>query len=117
LIILAMKVLLWDPSKEDTPNPTTVTYTMAKHAITEAVLAGIMSFQLLQAQVLLALFEVGHALYPAAYLSIGACARYGTALGIDTSLSPSFQASNPTMGPMATEERRRIWWAILILDR
>ena len=42
--------------------------------------------------ILTAIYEYAHAIYPAAYITIGTCARYGL-------------------------ERRRFWWAIVILDR
>jgi hypothetical protein len=90
---------------------------LARCAIDEAVLAGAMSCRLLQAQILLVLFEIGHAIYPAAYLSIGACARYGTALGVDASLRPDFQLQNSSIERLNIEERKRAWWMVLILDR
>ncbi|EHK22960.1 uncharacterized protein TRIVIDRAFT_60222 [Trichoderma virens Gv29-8] len=90
LLVLAMKVILWNPSTQHSTNPRTEGYLLARRAIDEAVLAGAMSCRLLQAQILLAIFELGHAIYPAAYLSVDR-------LGI--------------------EERRRAWWMVLILDR
>ncbi|KAL7792555.1 hypothetical protein V8C37DRAFT_119068 [Trichoderma ceciliae] len=117
LLVLAMKVLLWNPSTQNSTNPRTEGYLLARHAIDEAVRAGVMSCRLLQAQILLATFELGHAIYPAAYLSVGACARYGTALGVDASLRPDFQLHNPSIERLDIEERRRAWWMILILDR
>ncbi|KAL7904110.1 hypothetical protein GGI35DRAFT_242218 [Trichoderma velutinum] len=119
LLVLAMKVLLWNPSAEHSTNtnPRTEGYLLARRAIDEAVLAGAMSCRLLQAQILLAVFELGHAIYPAAYLSVGACARYGTALGVDASLSPDFRLQNPSIRRLDIEEQRRTWWMVLILDR
>lgn len=117
LLVLTMKVLLWNPSAQHSTNPRTEGYLLARRAIDEAVLAGAMSCRLLQAQILLAIFELGHAIYPAAYLSVGACARYGTALGVDASLNPEFQLQNPSLGRLDIEERRRAWWMVLILDR
>lgn len=117
LLVLAMKVLPWNPSTQHSTNPRTEGYLLARRAIDEAVLAGVMTCRLLQAQVLLAIFELGHAIYPAAYLSVGACARYGTALGVDASLSPDFQRHNPSIERLDIEERRRAWWMVLILDR
>ncbi|RFU31608.1 hypothetical protein B7463_g4737, partial [Scytalidium lignicola] len=117
LLLLAMKVILWNPSKQQSKDPKIETYLIAKRMIDEAVTAGLLSLQLLQAQVLLAVFGLGHAIYPAAYLSVGACARYGIALGVDISLRPDFQAQHPSINVLQIEERRRTWWAILILDR
>ncbi|KAL7808705.1 N-terminal binuclear Zn cluster-containing/DNA binding domain-containing protein [Trichoderma gracile] len=76
--------------------------------------SGVLSVLVLQAGILIALYELGHAIYPAAFLSVGSCARYATALGIDKTvlLSTSGKAQW-----IEEEERRRIWWAILVLDR
>ena len=72
---------------------------------------------MLQAAVLIAVYEVGHAIYPAAYLTIGACARYGTMLGID---KLGLDLMGDSLGPLSwieVEERRRVWWAVVLLDR
>jgi hypothetical protein len=113
VLILAMKILLWNPSIHPSgTDPRSQTYMAAKHTVVEAVAAGNLTLHLLQAQLLIALYEVGHAIYPAANLSIGACARYGAVLGVNTSLRP-----DSPLDSVESEERRRTWWAILILDR
>ena len=76
----------------------------------------VMSPQLLQANVMIAVYEIGHAIYPAAYLTVGKCATLGKALGLDN------RKQAPQMlrryGAWAEcEELRRLWWAILLLDR
>ncbi|KAK6444688.1 hypothetical protein FP744_10000936 [Trichoderma asperellum] len=76
--------------------------------------SGVLSVLVLQASVLIALYELGHAIYPAAFLSIGSCARYAVALGIDKSILSS---STEKSQWIEEEECRRIWWAILVLDR
>jgi hypothetical protein len=116
LLILTMKVLLWNPSEQPQgADPKSQAYSNAKHAILEAVTAGILTLQLLQAQLLIAMYELGHAIYPAANLSIGACARYGIALGLDASLRPDSHEWSSDI--LELEEKRRTWWIILILDR
>ncbi|EHK19645.1 uncharacterized protein TRIVIDRAFT_156681 [Trichoderma virens Gv29-8] len=76
--------------------------------------SGVLSVLVLQAAILIALYELGHSIYPAAYLSVGSCARYATALGIDKSIL----SSSATQAQWIEEEEcRRIWWAILVLDR
>jgi hypothetical protein len=117
LLILAMEVLLWNPSSQQSKNPRTKAYLLARHFINEAVLAGAMSCRLLQAQILLAVFELGHAMYPAAYLSVGACARYGIAMGANATLRPDFPLHHPSMDLLEIEEQKRTWWMVLILDR
>lgn len=76
--------------------------------------SGVLSVVVLQAAILIALYELGHAIYPAAFLSIGSCARYAVALGIDKSILSSGTAKSQWI---EEEECRRLWWAILVLDR
>jgi len=59
-------------------------------------------------------YEVGHAIYPSASISIGACAKYTCALGIDKT---GTEGQAHTFDWVESEERSRAWWAIVILDR
>ncbi|KAE9376398.1 putative fungal-specific transcription factor [Stipitochalara longipes BDJ] len=72
------------------------------------------SISVLQAGVLIALYELGHAIYPAAFLTVGACARYAFALGINVKGTLN---TRRVLTLVEVEERRRVWWAIVILDR
>lgn len=103
-------------------------YRLAKHFFFEAECVGVMSIQVLQAAVLLAMYEIGQALYPAAYLTVGWCARYGVALGVDQllhdlngdSLGGTTGVDEGTQGRLSwleVEEMRRTWWVVLIMDR
>ncbi|TVY14563.1 hypothetical protein LARI1_G005900 [Lachnellula arida] len=94
-----------------------IIYQTAKTYYFKVEAAGVLSIHVLQAAVLIAVYEVGHAIYPAAYLSIGACARYGCMLGID---KLGLDLMGESLGPLTwieVEERRRLWWAVLLLDR
>jgi hypothetical protein len=102
----------------------------------------VVSLRCLQAMILVALYEYSHSIYPAAWMTVGACSRYADIIG----LSPSGQCSSimgivcssivaltvskscivPCLLTMfflgqttwtGVEERRRTWWAIFILDR
>lgn len=73
-----------------------------------------MSLHVLQATIFIALYEMGHAIYPAAYLTVGACARYGIALGLDKLMTDN---SGFDTSLMEIEEKRRSWWGVLALDR
>lgn len=113
LLILCMRLTtLWPV--EGVPIATTAEYLAAKRLHADLETSGAFSMQVLQAGVLIALYEYGHAIYPAAYLSIGACARYGISSGMDgfgiSQLKPAFNCSE-------SEERKRVWWGVLILDR
>ena len=73
------------------------------------------TLELVQAMVLVAFYEMGHAMYPAASVSIASCAKAARAIGLaerhddvpndDQSIKALF------------EQHRRVWWAVLNLDR
>ncbi len=95
-------------------------YRAAKRFYHEAETAGLVSVHVLQAGILIALYELAHALYPAAYLTVGACARHGLAIGIDKFSLVQWGGGGGADEPRSwdeVEERRRVWWAVLIFDR
>ena len=113
LLLLSMKLITSMLPKE-LANPRTPAYYAAKHFYLEMEASGMMSIQVLQAGLLLSLYELGHAIYPSAYLSIGVCARYAYALGINQDAKT--QASK-VLTLVELEENKRVWWGIVILDR
>lgn len=113
LLLACMKVMAWAPSGES--NPRTPSYIAAKRSLLEAEIMGVLSVSMLQAMIVLNLYEIGHAIYPAAYFSIGSCARYGMALGIDRLNVADLNGRELSL--LEQEERRRAWWIIVILDR
>lgn len=112
LLVLCMKLILWHPTEADTDPETTLYYATKRFHFTLQA-TGIPSIQIVQAGIIIALYEIGHSIFPAAYMTIGACARYGSAFGFDGN------AMSMTMsrGWIDVEERKRAWWAIMILDR
>lgn len=113
ILLACMKVMAWAPSGES--NPRTVCYAAAKRSLFEAETLGMLSTTTLQAMIILNLYEIAHAIYPAAYLSIGACARYGMALGVDR--QDKVDLNGRELSLLEQEERRRAWWVVVILDR
>jgi hypothetical protein len=107
LLFLCMKLLTAPLSGS---NVRTREYLALKMAFLSAEIAGVLTLPLLQALILTASYELGHAIYPSAFLTIGTCARYATALGLDMS---SIQSG----GGAEIEDKRRAWWVIVILDR
>ncbi|KAL6854528.1 N-terminal binuclear Zn cluster-containing/DNA binding domain-containing protein [Trichoderma novae-zelandiae] len=109
LLVLSMKLCC---ARETTSNKALYETVKLLHFKMET--SGVLSVLVLQAAILIALYELGHSIYPAAFLSVGSCARYATALGIDKSILLS---SSAKVEWIEEEECRRIWWAILVLDR
>lgn len=116
LLSLCMK-LYCTPTAQDEGDGRTALYKIAKQFYSEVEAAGILSICILQSAILIAVYEIGHAIYPAAYLTVGACARYGIALGLDKLLADLTGENNAGRPWMEIEEMRRVWWGILILDR
>lgn len=112
-LLICMK-LVTSVLPEHPSSPRTSLYYMAKQLHLEMEMAGILSIQVLQAGILISMYELGHAIYPSAFLSIGACARYAYALGMNKG---AMSALSQPFTWVEWEERRRLWWAIVILDR
>lgn len=113
LLFLCMKISVWAP-QDEFQNPRTSAYLLAKRYLLELEMLGVFTLQTLQAGILLCLYEIGHGLYPSAYLSVGTCARYGIGLGLDKEALLPFRSPHSWL---EAEEKKRTWWAILILDR
>jgi hypothetical protein len=115
LLLLCMKLITWYPSENsNVKDPQTSAYFMAKRFLLEVETAGILSLQVLQGNILLAMYEIGHAIYPAAYITVGMCTRLATALGIHGKVVLHVTETSVWM---EQEERRRVWWVVMILDR
>lgn len=92
-------------------------YRLVKAFYSDVESTQVLCVQVLQAAILIATFEIGDAIYPAAYLTVGACARYAIAMGLDKINKDRMGGEPNTISWMEIEERRRAWWAVLILDR
>ncbi|KAK1656472.1 hypothetical protein BDP81DRAFT_444976 [Colletotrichum phormii] len=89
-------------------------YREAKKSLARLEENGTISLILLQAMILIALYEYGHAIYPAAWMTVGSCARYSDIVG----LAPGdFSALRQDTTWTEAEERRRVWWSVFILDK
>lgn len=111
LLLLCMKLINWTPtSGESARSPL---YLAAKRYYHELESTGMFTLRALQATILIALYEFGHAIFPSACLSISACVRYGQALCIDGS---SDTLPKTSLDWTQQEEERRVWWALVILD-
>lgn len=91
-------------------------YATAKRWAFEAETSGFVSLDLVQSLVFLAVYELGHAIYPAAYSTIGRAARLGGMMGLHDARHSVKLFVQPDLWT-GCEEQRRTWWAILMLDR
>lgn len=107
-VLLGMRLVLSCPEEVDLCSET---YVVANEFLLRMEMAGHLSIYTVQWAILLAVYEMGHAIFPGAFTTISTCARYAIALGINGTL--------PIQGKawIEQEERNRTWWAILILDR
>lgn len=83
------------------------TYFQAKMLHTSLIAAGKSSRDIIQAGVLVSLYEQGHGMIEAAQLTIAVCTRMATKVKL--SLRTESNIQNTEFG--------RLWWGILILDR
>lgn len=111
LLIASMKLVAETVLESD---PRTSLYNSVKTTFLRLEILGILEFRILQAMILLTLYEIGHGIYPAAYMTIGNCIRYGSALEVDLAIENTTTGS---FNAVDLEERRRSWWSILLLDR
>lgn len=96
LLFLCMKLITSKPvdGQECGQNPM---YIAAKRFVALLEASGMVSLILLQAGILLTLFEYGQAIYPAAWMSAGWCSRYAILLGIN-----DFDTSPQLIGPVVS---------------
>ncbi|KAL7796081.1 hypothetical protein V8C37DRAFT_408531 [Trichoderma ceciliae] len=119
-LLLGMKLMTWHPpsleydASIEEKTARTATYRATKLFGFELEAAGLFSLRVLQGLLLVALYEVGHAIYPAAFMSVAACVRYAHALGIQPGGTQRLKSS---LTWMEEEERKRAWWAAFLLDR
>ncbi|KAH8810831.1 hypothetical protein F5884DRAFT_780504 [Xylogone sp. PMI_703] len=72
------------------------------------------SLDTIQSRLLIVFYEMGHGLYPATSISIGACARAARSLRLHQVDSKFVE---PALVDITREEGRRTWWAVHNLDR
>lgn len=107
-ILLAMKLLLSAPGE---PNVCSELYAITKEWQLRLEMTGHLTVYTIQSEILVALYEIGHAIFPGAFTTIATTARHAIVLGIDGTLPMQGEAW------VEQEERNRTWWAVLILDR
>ncbi|KAM5357669.1 hypothetical protein ACJZ2D_016041 [Fusarium nematophilum] len=79
MLFLAMRLVTSPPG--DCPSASSL-YSLSQSFLALFESSGEVSIFCLQAMILVALYEYSHAIYPAAWMTVGACARYADLLGI-----------------------------------
>ena len=115
LLTLCMFLVCTIPVDGDIPVQTRALHTQVKSFTAMLEALGTNSLRMLQCRLLLTVFEVGHAMYPAAYISTGASVRAAVALGANESSSE--QLVQVFGDQWRAEEARRTWQGITITDR
>ena len=116
LLLLAMKLIIQVPTGGPR-GAISPLYSMTKKYYAAVEAAGIISLQSLQANLLIATYEIGHSIYPAAYVTTGHCARIGHALGLHNRRDAPQLIKRKSGAWAEIEEARRIWWVVMLLDR
>jgi hypothetical protein len=114
LLSLSMVLITTMPPVEDTLDSFTSLYILVKSSIAVVEAANINSLEVVQARLLVSLFESGHGM-PAAFISITAAVRGAVALGLNETIktpSGELPATYPKL-----EEGLRVWWGVVMLDR
>lgn len=81
MLFLAMKLAT---SHRAEPDGDAALYTASKNFLVTLEAAGVVSLPCLQAMILVAIYEYSQAIYPAAWMTVGACARYADILGLSS---------------------------------
>lgn len=90
-------------------------YTSLKRFHSNLYTISTQSVPIIQAGMLLAIYEQGQALHQLSYLTIGACVRLAQAVGMHRTLEKDIELASPSGGEM--QEQRHIWWCLVILER
>lgn len=90
-------------------------YILIKSFVAMLEAMGMNSLAMLQGRLLLTTFEIGHAMYPSAYISAGANIQAAAALGAGTASFADLSKAFPD--PKLAEEARQTWRGIVITNR
>lgn len=116
LLLLVLRLLCRTLDPVPDAHAVAVFYGSAKHCAAALEAAGLVSLRRLQACLLLAHHELAYGLFPAAYMSVGACARLGQMMGLHSGRE-AVRMPRPPLSMIACEEYHRVWWATFVLDR
>ncbi len=114
LLSLSMMLITTSPPVKETLDSFTSLYILVKSSIAIVEAATINSLEIVQARLLVSLFEFGHGM-PAAFISIAATVRAAVAIGLNQTIKSP--CTDPSADCSKLEEGLRVWWGIVMLDR
>lgn len=111
-LCLSMRLIL-DHPPENAHSMQSPLYLTVKNVLTLLESTSYLSLELVQSRLLVAVYEIGHGISPAASISVASSAKTARALGLHR------QWSSPVINEhdIEAEERKRVWWAVFNLDR
>lgn len=114
-LCLAVHLILQEPPAGCESMRTSL-YVSIKNIISLLEAAGYDTLEVVQTRILVAFYEMGHGIFPAASISIGSAARAARAIGLHRrnlgQVDNDFDDAK-----IGIEERRRAWWALHNMDR
>jgi hypothetical protein len=116
LLLLCMKLVSEVVPSGQREAATSSLYCIAKEFYFKLETSCLISLQLLQSAILISVYEIGHGIYPAAYLSIGNAARLGFMIGLHDKANAAQLFKEADTWSLC-EEERRAWWAVILLER
>jgi len=115
LLNLSLALITTIPPEDETWDSLTSTYMLVKSSIAVVEAANIHCLEVVQARLLVSLFEAGHGIEPAAYISIAATARAAAAIKLDQNNDDGLEEDASPHGEYS--EGACVWWGIVMLDR
>lgn len=116
LLALATFLLTCAPEHQRLTNQTSSLYTFMKSIIGALESTGLNTLELIHARLLITIFEGGHGISHAAYISMGSTIRAAAALGLDRihANQTMFSCLKP---PINMEDAKQTWRGIMCLDK
>lgn len=112
-LCLAMNLAIQQPTLP-TANMRSSLYVQLKSIVGVLDALDCHTLESLQSRLLLGCYELGHGMLFAASVTIAACARVARFINLDLL---NGQPAQTNFDSVATKERRRVWWALVNLDR
>lgn len=112
LLLLSMKLAVEVPSEQNAASRLPL-YKTAVGLSWTIEKSELICQELVQSVILISVYESGHDLYPAAFITVGRAVRLGLMMGFHDNSQSSMSPSTW----MLQEEQRRTWWTVVVMDR